>query len=99
MTADVCRRHRISEAAFYKWKAKFGGLQVSEAKRLRTLEEENAKLKKLWAEAMLHIPVLKGVARELDMIAAILGKLLALVSDNGTDLTSASILRVRRQVI
>ena len=47
MTADVCRRHEISEATFYKWKAKFGGLEVTEAKRLRTLEEENAKLKKL----------------------------------------------------
>ncbi len=44
MTADVCRRHEISEATFYKWKAKFGGLEVTEAKRLRTLEEENAKL-------------------------------------------------------
>ena len=49
MTADVCRRHEISEATFYKWKAKFGGLEVTEAKRLRTLEEENAKLKKLLA--------------------------------------------------
>jgi len=46
-TADVCRRHGISGATFYKWKAKFGGLEVTEAKRLRTLEEENAKLKKL----------------------------------------------------
>jgi putative transposase len=44
VTADVCRRHEISEATFYKWKAKFGGLEVTEAKRLRTLEEENAKL-------------------------------------------------------
>jgi putative transposase len=49
VTADVCRRHGISEATFYKWKAKFGGLEVSEAKRLRTLEEENGKLKKLLA--------------------------------------------------
>jgi putative transposase len=47
VTADVCRRHGISEATFYKWKAKFGGLEVSEAKRLRTLEDENGKLKKL----------------------------------------------------
>jgi putative transposase len=47
VTADVCRRHGISEATFYKWKAKFGGLEVTEDKRLRTLEEENAKLKKL----------------------------------------------------
>ena len=62
MTADVCRRHGISEATFYKWKAKFGGLEVTEAKRLRTLEEENAKLKKLLAEAMLDIAVLKDIS-------------------------------------
>ncbi len=49
VTADVCRCRGISEATFYKLKAKFGGLEVSEAKRLRTLEEENAKLKKLSA--------------------------------------------------
>ena len=61
-TADVCRRHGISGATFYKWKAKFGGLEVTEAKRLRTLEEENAKLKKLLAEAMLDIAVLKYIS-------------------------------------
>ena len=57
-TAEVCRRHGISPATFYKWKAKYGGLEGSEAKRLRSLEDENAKLKKLFAEAMLDIPVL-----------------------------------------
>jgi putative transposase len=62
VTADLCRRHGISEATFYKWKAKFGGLEVSEAKRLRTLEEENGKLKKLLAEAMLNIAVLKDIS-------------------------------------
>jgi putative transposase len=62
VTADVCRRHGISEATFYKWKAKFGGLEVSEAKRLRTLEDENVKLKKLLAEAMLDIAVLKDIS-------------------------------------
>ena len=61
-TADVCRRHGISGATFYKWKAKFGGLEVTEAKRLRTLEEENAKLKKLLAAAMLDIAVLKDIS-------------------------------------
>ncbi len=61
-TADVCRRHGISGAPFYKWKAKFGGLEVTEARRLRTLEEENAKLKKLLAEAMLDIAVLKDIS-------------------------------------
>ena len=61
-TADVCRRHGVSSATFYKWKAKFGGLEVSEAKRLRQLEDENAKLKKLLAEAMLDNAMLKDVA-------------------------------------
>jgi putative transposase len=61
-TADVCRRHGISGTTFYKWKGKFGGLEVTEAKRLRTLEEENAKLKKLLAEAMLDIAVLKDIS-------------------------------------
>ena len=51
-TADVCRRHGISSATFYKWKAKFGGLEVSDAKRLRALEDENAKLKRLLAEVV-----------------------------------------------
>jgi putative transposase len=53
-TADVCRRHGISNATFYKWKAKYGGLEVSEARRLKALEDENARLKKLLAEAMLN---------------------------------------------
>ena len=61
-TAEVCRRHGISSATFYKYKAKFGGLEVSEARRLRALEDENAKLKKLLAEAMLHNVVLKDLA-------------------------------------
>ena len=60
-TADVCRRHGISSATFYKWKAKFGGLEVSEAKRLRQLEDENTKLKKLLAEAMLDNAMLKEI--------------------------------------
>lgn len=61
-TADVCRRHGISSATFYKWKAKYGGLEVSEARRLRALEEENGRLKKLLAEAMLDNVVLKDLA-------------------------------------
>ena len=60
-TAELCRRHGISPATFYKWKSKFGGMEVSEAKRLRALEDENAKLKKLLAEAMLDIAVLKDI--------------------------------------
>jgi putative transposase len=61
-TADVCRKHGISGATFYKWKAKFGGMDVSDARRLRTLEAENAKLKKLLAEAMLDNAMLKDIA-------------------------------------
>jgi putative transposase len=61
-TADVCRKHGISSATFYKWKARYGGLDVSDAKRLRTLEDENAKLKKLLAEAMLDNAMLKDIA-------------------------------------
>lgn len=60
-TVEVCRRHGVSPATFYKWKSKFGGMEVSEAKRLRILEDENAKLKKLLAEAMLDIAVLKDI--------------------------------------
>jgi len=61
-TAEVCRRHGISPATFYQWKSKFGGLEVSEARRLRSLEEENARLKKLLAETMLDNAVLKDLA-------------------------------------
>jgi putative transposase len=61
-TAEVCRRHGISPATFYKWKFKFGGMDVSEAKRLRALEDENAKLKKLLAETMLDNAMLKDLA-------------------------------------
>ncbi|MAK97850.1 MAG: IS3 family transposase [Citromicrobium sp.] len=61
-TAEVCRRHGISSATFYKWKSKFGGLEVSDARRLRTLEQENSRLKKLLAEAMLDNVVLKDLA-------------------------------------
>ena len=60
-TAEVCRRHGISSATFYKWKSKFGGLEVSDARRLRTLEQENSRLKKLLAEAMLDNVVLKDL--------------------------------------
>lgn len=63
---ELCRKHGFSDAAFYGWRAKFGGLQVSDAKRLRELEAENAKLKKLLAEAHLDVEALKvafGVKR------------------------------------
>lgn len=58
-TADVCRKHGISEATFYKYKAKYGGLEVSEARRLKMLEDENARLKKLLAESMLNEAALR----------------------------------------
>ena len=61
-TADVCRKHGVSSATVYKWKAKYGGLEVSDARKLRALEDENAKLKKLLAEAMLDNAILKDVA-------------------------------------
>ncbi|MDX0178976.1 IS3-like element ISSme1 family transposase [Sinorhizobium meliloti] len=57
--ADLCRKHGISDATFYNWKAKYGGMEVSEAKRLKALEEENAKLKKLLAEQMLDAAALR----------------------------------------
>ena len=57
--ADLCRKHGISDATFYNWKAKYGGMEVSEAKRLKALEEENAKLKKLLAEQMLDVAALR----------------------------------------
>lgn len=59
--ADLARKHGMSAATFYSWKAKFGGMDVSDAKRLRTLEDENAKLKRLLAEAMLDNTVLKDL--------------------------------------
>ena len=58
-TADVCRRHGISQATFYGWKSKYGGLEVWEAKRLKALEEENRKLKKLLAEQVMDNATLK----------------------------------------
>jgi putative transposase len=60
-TAEVCRRHGIADATFYKWKAKYGGLEVSEARRLKSLEDENRRLKKLLAEAMLDNAALKDL--------------------------------------
>jgi len=58
-TADLARKHGISEATFYNWKAKYGGMDVSEARRLKAVEEENAKLKKLLAEQMLDAAALR----------------------------------------
>ena len=60
-TADVCRRHGVSQPTFYKWKAKFGGMEVSDARKLKSLEAENTRLKKLLAEQMLHNAMLRDV--------------------------------------
>ena len=60
-TAELCRKHGISDATFYNWKAKYGGMDVSDAKKLRSLEVENAKLKKLLAEEMLDKQALKDL--------------------------------------
>ncbi|CDZ69707.1 Transposase IS3/IS911 family protein [Neorhizobium galegae bv. orientalis] len=60
-TVDVCSKHGISDATFYKYKAKYGGMDVSDARKLKALEDENAKLKKLLAEAMLDNAILKDV--------------------------------------
>ena len=59
--SDLCRKHGVSDASIYKWKAKFGGMDISEAKRLRALEDENAKLKRMLADAMLDNAALKDL--------------------------------------
>jgi putative transposase len=61
-TAEVCRKHGISSATFYKWKAKYGGLDVSDARRLKALEDENARLKKIVADLTLDNVMLKDIA-------------------------------------
>ena len=58
--ADLCRKHGVSDASIYNWKARFGGMDVSEARRLKSLEDENARLKRLLADAMLDSAALKG---------------------------------------
>jgi len=60
---DLCRKHGFSDATFYNWRSRYGGMEVSDVRKLRELESENAKLKKLLAEAMLDIEALKVVAR------------------------------------
>jgi putative transposase len=57
--ADLCRKHGISDATFYHWRSRYGGMEVSDAKRLKALEEENRKLKKLLAESVLDVATLK----------------------------------------
>ena len=61
---ELCRRHGFSDASYYLWRRKFGGLEVSDAKRLKALEQENARLKKLLAEALLEQAVTQEVLRK-----------------------------------
>ena len=83
-TAEVCRKHGISDATFYKWKARYGGLELSEAKRLRALEDENGKLKRLLAEAMLDNAALEGpAAKKLITPAARREAALRLMAERG----------------
>jgi putative transposase len=58
-TAEICRKYGVSNATFYKWRGKFGGMEVSDARKLKALEEENRKLKKLLAESMLDVSTLR----------------------------------------
>jgi putative transposase len=62
--ADICRKNGISDATFYTWRSRFGGMEVSDAKRLKALEEENRKLKKLLAESMLDVATLREALRK-----------------------------------
>lgn len=62
--AEICRKHGISDATFYAWRSKYGGLEISDAKRLKSLEEENRKLKKLLAESMLDVATLREALRK-----------------------------------
>ena len=62
--SELCRKHGVSDASIYKWKAKYGGMDVSEAKRLKALEDENAKLKRILADAMLDNVALKDLLRK-----------------------------------
>lgn len=63
-TAEVCRRHGVSEQTFYRWKQKYGGMEVSDAKRLKQLEEENARLKRLVADQALDNQMLRELLRK-----------------------------------
>lgn len=63
-TAEVCRTHGISESTFYNWKAKFGGMEAADIKRLRELEEENGRLKKMYAELSLDHQILKEIVEK-----------------------------------
>ena len=99
-TAELCRKHGISEQTFYRWKAKYGGLEVSEAQRLRQLEEENRKLKQLVAEQALDIvgfkPVLsKNVWSAADLQGKSMSNSLAKMYPAFAELSSRATMRIR----
>ena len=71
-TVDLCRKHGISDATFYNWKSKYGGLTVSDAARLRALEDENRRLKKLLAESMLNVSALRDLLGKTDSVCGTL---------------------------
>jgi len=87
-TAEVCRRHGISQPTFYAWKSKFGGMEVSEAKRLKALEEENRKLKKLLAEQVMDNATLKEMLEKTS--DAHRGEICREVGDRGEGLLAAT---------
>ena len=62
--AEICRKHGISDATFYNWRSKYGGMEVSDARRLKALEDENRRLKKLLAESMLDVSTLREALRK-----------------------------------
>ena len=82
-TDEVCRRHGISPQTFYRWKSKYGGLEVSDAQRLRALRHENRRLKKLLAESMLDVAVFKDLLGETDKLAARREAVLRLMAERG----------------
>ncbi len=61
---DLCRQHNVTEQTYYRWKSKYGGMSVSEIRRLKELEDENQRLKKLVAEKELHIDALKDIVKK-----------------------------------
>ena len=71
---DLCRTHGVSSPTFYKWKAKFGGLDVSEARRLKALEDENGRLKRMLADAMLNNLALKDLSEKMVTLTAHLSR-------------------------
>lgn len=90
--SELCRKHGVSDASIYKWKAKFGGMEVSEAKRLKTLEDENTKLKRLLADAMLDNAALKD-GKEC-MVRLVRARVRDIVNDDSSCINVSGLSRV-----